>query len=73
MLLLALAMVLQLPPNPSGYSSTVYPQGVSCDPQTGLLYNVQETSRTPDGCRVDIETGAISCLEPPSGLMVAVQ
>jgi hypothetical protein len=62
------------------FTSPVYPQGISCDPKTGILYTLTDSGdpynplRTPNGCRVNIETGQISCaVAPPSGLAVVVQ
>ena len=61
------------------FTSVIYPQGFSCDPVTGILYNLTATGnpyaplRTPSGCTVNIETGKITCVAAPSGLTVAVQ
>ncbi len=63
------------------YTSPVYPQGISCDPVTGIIYNLQPANN-PDGfirvdskCKVDRETGMISCsgiIAPPTGLTITV-
>lgn len=61
------------------YRSPVYPQGISCDPQTGILYNLEASGnpntplRTSSGCAVNVETGIISCSISPSNLNAAIQ
>lgn len=38
----------------------IYPQGFSCDPATGIFYDI--VTGNPNGCRADIETGIVTCV-----------
>jgi hypothetical protein len=51
-------------------TDVVYPLGYSCDPVSGILYD--RCNGLPTGCRVDIETGIISCVGGAPGIPTAV-
>ncbi len=77
-MMLLFAMMLQAAMTLTGPYLLVYPQGISVDPD-GTEYTLQATSsyyvllRTPNGCKVNRETGQTKCGPTPTGVTAVVQ